>query len=127
MAKQILFNEKARAKLKAGVDKMANAVKITLGPQGRAVVLEKGYGAPIITRDGVTIAKENELEDKVDFFVDEDLGRINKTFMNRPVYTPSDLPENSHVLIAQPFPLAQKIHHRLAKFGATFYLPPPPQ
>ncbi|OGQ06009.1 MAG: hypothetical protein A3F82_05215 [Deltaproteobacteria bacterium RIFCSPLOWO2_12_FULL_44_12] len=68
-----------------------------------------------------------ELEDKVDFFVDEDLGRINKTFMNRPVYTPSDLPENSHVLIAQPFPLAQKIHHRLAKFGATFYLPPPPQ
>ncbi|OGG42835.1 chaperonin GroL [Candidatus Jorgensenbacteria bacterium RIFCSPLOWO2_12_FULL_42_11] len=66
MAKQILFNEKARAKLKAGVDKMANAVKITLGPRGRAVVLDKGYGAPTITLDGVTIAKEIELPDRVE-------------------------------------------------------------
>lgn len=66
MAKQILFNEKARIALKKGVDKLANAVKITLGPKGRAVVLEKGYGAPTITYDGVTIAKEIELEDKVE-------------------------------------------------------------
>lgn len=66
MAKQLLFNEKARAALKRGVDKLANAVKITLGPRGRAVVLEKTYGAPIITRDGVTIAKEIELKDKME-------------------------------------------------------------
>ncbi|MEK7163006.1 MAG: chaperonin GroEL [Patescibacteria group bacterium] len=66
MAKQILFNEKARIALKKGVDKLADAVKITLGPKGRAVVLEKGYGAPTITYDGVTIAKEIELEDKVE-------------------------------------------------------------
>lgn len=66
MAKQILFDEKARRAIKRGVDKLANAVKITLGPRGRAVVLEKSYGSPIITLDGVTIAKEIELEDKVE-------------------------------------------------------------
>ncbi len=64
MAKQILFDEHARLKLKAGVDKLANAVKVTLGPKGRNVVLDKGYGAPTITNDGVTIAKEIDLEDK---------------------------------------------------------------
>lgn len=64
MAKQILFNEQARLKLKAGVDKLANTVKVTLGPKGRNVVLDKGFGAPTITNDGVTIAKEIELEDK---------------------------------------------------------------
>jgi chaperonin GroEL len=66
MPKQLLFNEKARTALKKGADKLADAVKITLGPKGRAVVLEKGYGAPTITYDGVTIAKEIELEDKVE-------------------------------------------------------------
>ena len=66
MAKQLLFNEKARLALKRGVDKLSDAVKITLGPRGRAVVLEKGYGAPVITHDGVTIAKEIELEDKIE-------------------------------------------------------------
>ncbi len=66
MPKQILFDEKARKALKAGVDKLADAVKVTLGPRGRAVVLEKSYGSPIITRDGVTIAKEIELEDKIE-------------------------------------------------------------
>ena len=64
MAKQIIFSEEARVKLKAGVDKLANAVKVTLGPKGRNVVLDKGYGAPQIVNDGVTIAKEIELEDK---------------------------------------------------------------
>ncbi len=64
MAKQIIFDDEARAKLKAGVDKLANTVKITLGPKGRNVVLDKGYGAPTITKDGVTVAKEIELEDK---------------------------------------------------------------
>lgn len=66
MAKQIIFNEKARAALKRGVDKLADAVKITLGPKGRAVVLDKGYGVPVITLDGVTIAKEIELADKIE-------------------------------------------------------------
>src|SRR3989344_5554931 len=65
MPKQIVFNEKARQALKNGVDKLANAVKVTLGPKGRNVIFEKGYGAPTITKDGVTVAKEVELEDKV--------------------------------------------------------------
>lgn len=66
MAKQILFDEKARMALKRGVDKLADAVRVTLGPKGRAVILDKGYGSPVITRDGVTIAKEIELEDKIE-------------------------------------------------------------
>jgi len=64
MAKQILFDEKARRLLKRGVDKLADAVKVTLGPKGRNVVLDKGFGAPHITNDGVSIAKEIELENK---------------------------------------------------------------
>jgi len=64
MAKQILFNDEARARLKRGVDILANTVKVTLGPKGRNVVLDKGYGAPSITKDGVTVAKEIELADK---------------------------------------------------------------
>ncbi|MEK9182912.1 MAG: chaperonin GroEL [Patescibacteria group bacterium] len=64
MAKQILFNEQARQALKKGVDILANAVKITLGPRGRNVVLDKSYGSPTITKDGVTVAKDIELPDK---------------------------------------------------------------
>jgi chaperonin GroEL len=64
MAKQILFNQNAREALKRGVDKVGNAVKITIGPRGRNVVLDKGYGAPTITNDGVTIAKDITLKDK---------------------------------------------------------------
>lgn len=64
MAKEIKFSSEAREELKKGIDKLADAVKITLGPKGRNVILEKGYGAPTITNDGVTIAKEIELEDK---------------------------------------------------------------
>ncbi len=64
MAKQILFNEQARAALKRGIDKVANAVKVSLGPKGRDVILDRGYGSPTITNDGVSIAKEIELEDK---------------------------------------------------------------
>ncbi len=63
MAKNIVFGEDARKALQMGVDKLANAVKVTLGPKGRNVVLDKKYGAPLITNDGVTIAKEIELED----------------------------------------------------------------
>jgi chaperonin GroEL len=64
MAKQIIYNEEARKKLKAGVEKVAEAVKITIGPRGRNVVLDKGYGSPTITNDGVSIAKEITLKDK---------------------------------------------------------------
>jgi len=64
MAKEIKFNTEAREALKNGVDQLANAVKVTLGPKGRNVVLEKRFGAPQITKDGVTVAKEIELEDK---------------------------------------------------------------
>lgn len=66
MAKQILSGEAARRALKSGVDKVANAVKITIGPRGRNVVLDKGYGAPTITNDGVSIAKEISLPDKME-------------------------------------------------------------
>lgn len=64
MSKQILYKEKAREALKRGVDKVANTIKVTLGPRGRNVILDKGYGAPTITKDGVTVAKEIELENK---------------------------------------------------------------
>jgi chaperonin GroEL len=63
MAKQLQFNDAARKALEAGVDKLANTVKVTLGPRGRNVVLDKKWGAPTITNDGVTIAREVELED----------------------------------------------------------------
>jgi len=66
MAKKIEYKEAARKKLKIGVDKLADTVKITLGPKGRNVVLDKGFGAPTITNDGVTIAKDIELEDKAE-------------------------------------------------------------
>ncbi|OGD32232.1 chaperonin GroL [Candidatus Azambacteria bacterium RIFCSPHIGHO2_02_FULL_52_12] len=66
MSKQIIFKEDARQALKRGVDKLANAVRVTLGPKGSNVVLDKGYGSPVITNDGVTIAKEIELADKLE-------------------------------------------------------------
>jgi chaperonin GroEL len=66
MSKLIHYNVEARESLKRGVDKLANAVKVTLGPRGRNVVLEKSFGSPTVTKDGVTVAKEIELEDKVE-------------------------------------------------------------
>ena len=69
MAKQIEFSEDARKKLQSGINKLADTVKVTLGPRGRHVVLDKGFGAPTVTNDGVTIAKDIELEDKF-----EDMG-----------------------------------------------------
>ncbi len=63
MAKQVIYGEEARKALQSGIDKLSNTVKITLGPKGRNVVIDKKYGAPLITNDGVTIAKEIELED----------------------------------------------------------------
>ncbi len=66
MSKQILFNLEARNKMKKGVDTLADAVKVTLGPKGRNVVIEKKFGAPTVTKDGVTVAKEIELEDPIE-------------------------------------------------------------
>jgi chaperonin GroEL len=66
MAKQIQYSEEARKKIKAGADKLADAVKVTLGPKGRNVILDTGFGPPTITNDGVSIAKEIELEDKIE-------------------------------------------------------------
>src|SRR5689334_12062127 len=63
MAKSILFSEEARRAMQRGVDKLADTVKVTLGPKGRNIVLDKKFGAPLITNDGVTIAREIELED----------------------------------------------------------------
>jgi chaperonin GroEL len=66
MSKQLFFNTSARNKMKAGVDALANAVKVTLGPKGRNVVIEKKFGAPAVTKDGVSVAKEIELEDAIE-------------------------------------------------------------
>src|ERR1022692_924078 len=66
MSKQIFFEIEARNKMKKGVDTLANAVKVTLGPKGRNVVIEKKFGAPIVTKDGVTVAKEIELDDPIE-------------------------------------------------------------
>src|SRR5471032_586452 len=63
MAKQLLYKDEASRAIKTGVDKLANAVKVTMGPKGRYVVLDKKFGSPTVTNDGVTIAKEIELED----------------------------------------------------------------
>ena len=63
-AKQVIFGNEARAQMLEGVNVLANAVKVTLGPKGRNVVLDKSYGAPLITKDGVSVAKEIELEGK---------------------------------------------------------------
>ena len=69
MAKNITFSEDARQAILRGVDQLANAVKVTLGPKGRNVVIQKKFGSPLITKDGVTVAKEIELEDAL-----EDIG-----------------------------------------------------
>src|SRR6201995_4297154 len=66
MAKEITFDTNARDRIKKGVDKLANAVKVTLGPKGRNVILDKKFGAPTVTKDGVTVAKEIELKDPIE-------------------------------------------------------------
>ncbi|MFH1175980.1 MAG: TCP-1/cpn60 chaperonin family protein, partial [Acidobacteriota bacterium] len=66
MAKQIVYSEEARQAILRGVNKLADAVKVTLGPKGRNVILEKKFGSPVITKDGVTVAKEIELKDRLE-------------------------------------------------------------
>ena len=85
MAKEIKFGADARVALEAGVNQLANTVKVTLGPKGRNVVLDKSYGAPLITNDGVTIAKEVELEDDMvsyEFVEDEEELKIISGIFN---------------------------------------------
>lgn len=64
MAKEVKFSDSARQKMLKGVNVLADAVKVTLGPKGRNVVIEKSFGAPLVTKDGVTVAKEIELDDR---------------------------------------------------------------
>ena len=64
MAKEIMFSRDGQMKIQQGVDTLANAVKVTLGPKGRNVLIDKSFGSPLVTEDGVTVAKEIELEDK---------------------------------------------------------------
>ena len=85
MAKKILYNEHARKALAQGVNAVADVVKITLGPRGRNVILDKGYGAPMITNDGVSIAKEVSLKDKF-----ENMGaEIIKEVASKPMTLPA--------------------------------------
>lgn len=81
MAKEIKYGEDARKKLLDGVNKLADTVKVTLGPKGRNVVLDKSFGAPLITNDGVTIAKDIELDDPF-----ENMGaRLVKKYLQKPM------------------------------------------
>ena len=85
MAKEIKFDIEARESLKRGVDALANAVKVTLGPKGRNVILGKTYGAPHITKDGVSVAKEIELEDPFENMVLSSSRRLLRRPMTMPV------------------------------------------
>jgi chaperonin GroEL len=88
MAKIISYGEEARKSLLVGIDKLADTVKITLGPKGRNVVLDKKYGAPLITNDGVTIAKEIELEEPF-----ENMGaQMVKEVASKPTTRPATAP-----------------------------------
>jgi chaperonin GroEL len=87
-AKEVIFGDTARAKMVEGVNILANAVKVTLGPKGRNVVLERSFGAPTVTKDGVSVAKEIELKDKL-----ENMGaQMVKEVASRPATTPATAP-----------------------------------
>jgi len=85
MAKQLIFDETARRSLKRGIDRLADAVKVTIGPKGRNVVLDKKFGSPTITNDGVTIARDIELDDPF-----ENMGaQLLKEVRRRPTTSPA--------------------------------------
>ena len=92
MAKILSYNEEARRALERGVDQLADTVKITLGPKGRNVVLEKKYGSPVITNDGVTIAKEIELEDPFEQMGAQLVKKLPQRQMTWPVMVPPPPP-----------------------------------
>jgi chaperonin GroEL (HSP60 family) len=91
-AKEVRFSSEARDKLLRGVDTLANAVKVTLGPKGRNVVIEKSFGAPRITKDGVTVAKEIELEDKFKNMGAQMCAKSPRRPMTRPATAPPRRP-----------------------------------
>ena len=99
-AKQIVFSQSARQSIAHGLDVLANTVKVTLGPRGRNVVLERSWGAPTVTKDGVTVAKEIELEDRlanmgaqmVKEVASQDLRRRRRRHHHRDGARPGDLP-----------------------------------
>lgn len=83
-AKQVLFGDDARVRMVRGINTLANAVKVTLGPKGRNVVLERAFGGPLVTKDGVTVAKEIDLKDKF-----ENMGaQMVREVASRPTTTP---------------------------------------
>ena len=92
MAKQLKYGEEARRALEAGMNALADTVKITLGPKGRNVVLDKKYGAPLITNDGVTIAKEIELEDPFENMGPQDQRRSWRWYYHRYAACPGNHP-----------------------------------
>jgi chaperonin GroEL (HSP60 family) len=86
-AKDVIFGGDARARMVEGVNVLANAVKVTLGPKGRNVVLERSFGAPTVTKDGVSVAKEIELKDKL-----QNMRRWSRKSLPRPATTPVTAP-----------------------------------
>ena len=82
-AKQIAFDQEARDAMRRGVGKLARAVKVTLGPKGRNVILQKSFGSPTVTKDGVTVAKEIELEDKYENMGARMVREVAKKVLNR--------------------------------------------
>jgi chaperonin GroEL len=112
MAKQLKFSEEARAAIKIGVDVLADAVKVTLGPRGRNVIIEKSFGSPLVTKDGVTVAKEVELPDKY-----ENMGaQMVKEVASKTSDVAGDGTTTATVL-------AQKIYQEGAKLVAAGYNP----
>ena len=91
-AKDVKFAVEARDKMLRGVDILANAVKVTLGPKGRNVVLDKSFGAPRITKDGVTVAKEIELEDKFEIWAHRWCARSPRRPLIKPATAPRQRP-----------------------------------
>ncbi len=87
MAKMIAFDQEARDAMRRGVSKLARAVKVTLGPKGRNVILQKSFGSPTVTKDGVTVAKEIDLED-----VYENMGARSAKSPRRPATSPATAP-----------------------------------
>ena len=84
MAKEIKFDVDVRSKMKTGADALANAVKVTLGPKGRNVVIDKKFGAPQVTKDGVTVAKEIELEDGIQNMGAQMVKEVASSTINQP-------------------------------------------
>jgi TCP-1/cpn60 chaperonin family len=105
-AKEVKFSVEARDKMLRGIDILANAVRVTLGPKGRNVVLDKSYGAPRISKDGVTVAKEIELDDKFENMGAQMVARWRARPRTKPVTAPRRQP-------CSPMRLSRKVPNRL--------------